>query len=101
MRRRARVDANQEAVVKAIRSYGMSVKVISSMGKGVPDLAVGYQGLTCLLEVKDGDKSASRTKLTPDEQRFADSWRGHRAVVYTAEEAIQEVLEHARGAGRL
>ena len=39
MRRAARTDANQAAIVDALRSVGCSVVSLSAVGKGVPDFA--------------------------------------------------------------
>ena len=47
--RAAKIDANHEAVVLALRSAGATVQSLAGVGKGVPDLLVGYQGQTLLL----------------------------------------------------
>lgn len=101
MRRAARVDANQSADVKAIRDAGMTVAVTSALGKGFPDLVIGFRGLTCLVELKDGSKPPSAQKLTADEEKFRDSWAGHWCQAGNAEEVIQEVLRHAEKHGRI
>lgn len=88
MRHRAKTDANQAAVVAALRRIGASVRSTASIGDGFPDLAVGYRGQNFLLEVKDGSKSPSRRELTDDEKRFSLEWRGHYAVVTSANDAI-------------
>jgi len=44
------------------------------MGKGVPDLLVAYHGHWYVLEVKDGNKSPSRQRLTQDEQEWHDKF---------------------------
>lgn len=67
MRRAARVDANQAAIAEALRSCGATVQLIHTVGKGCPDLLVGFGGINLLLEVKDGSKPPSKRKLTPDE----------------------------------
>lgn len=101
MRRAARIDANQPVTVKALRDAGMTVAVTSALGKGFPDLAVGFRGLTCLVELKDGDKPPSARALTADETNFRDSWAGHWCVAGSAEEIIEEVLHHAKAHGRI
>lgn len=79
----AKVDSNHKAVVAALRSVGDHVSVVSlaAQGKGVPDLLVGVFDRTHLCEVKDGDKVPSRRKLTPDQQRFTEQWRGSPVVI--------------------
>lgn len=86
-----RVDTNQAEIVDALRRAGATVQVLSNVGKGCPDLLVGYDGDNYLLEVKDGSKAASRVKLTPDEERWYDDWDGQVAVVYSIEGALRVV----------
>ena len=88
MRYANRIDANQNAIVDALRQCGATVRIISQ-GGGIPDLLVGYNGYTILMEVKDGDKSPSQRKLTEDEQKFFDDWRGGMlAIVNSVAEAL-------------
>ena len=71
---------------------GATVRVISQ-GDGIPDLLVGFQGKTALLEVKDGRKPPSARVLTPAEQKFFDEWRGGTlAIVNSVDEAIAVVM---------
>ena len=68
MRYAARVDANQEQIVSALRAAGAYVWII-----GLPvDLLVGYKGHTFLVEIKDGSKKRL-TKLQAD---FFENWSG-------------------------
>ncbi len=92
MRKRAKVDANHGEIVQVLRGIGASVVSLAAVGHGVPDLCVGYRGVTYLLEVKDGAKVASRQQLTPDEVEWHDTWRGHVAIVRNADDALR-VLE--------
>jgi len=92
MRRAARVDANQAAIVEALRAAGYSVQSLAAVGEGVPDLLVGACGVNVLLEVKDGSKPPSERKLTPDQERWHTAWRGRVSVVKTPEEALLAVL---------
>lgn len=90
--RAARVDANQGAVVDALRAIGCKVYVSSSFGQGFPDLICGYRGRLMLLEVKDGAKPPSARKLTPDQVKFHADWTGLPLyVVASVEEAIETV----------
>ena len=91
MRRAARIDANQPAIVKALRAIGCSVDITSHVGNGFPDLTVGYRKRTTLLEVKDGSKPPSDRELTPDQVKWHIAWRGQVAVVTSVEEAIAAV----------
>jgi hypothetical protein len=68
MRYAARVDANQEAVISALRAAGAYVWII-----GLPvDLLVGYKGHTFLVEIKDGSKK----RLTKLQEVFFEKWDG-------------------------
>lgn len=88
MRLRARVDDNQKQIVTALRKLGYSVLHLHALGKGAPDILVGARRKNFLFEIKDGDKSPSRQKLTPDEKEFHDSWSGQVMIVKSAEEII-------------
>lgn len=89
-----RVDANQREIVAAMRQCGARVLPIHELGKGAPDLLVGYRGKNLLMEIKDGAKSPSRRKLTEDEQEWHETWRGQVAIVTSVAEAIA-LLERA------
>lgn len=92
MRRGARIDANQPAIVKGLRKIpGVSVRHTHALGGGFPDLAVGYQGRTHLLEIKDPDKPPSKRKLTDDEQEFFNIWTGSVHVVETLADALAAI----------
>ena len=71
-----RVDANQKNVVQQLRKLGCSVAITSSLGKGFPDFVIGVRGKNYLIELKDGAKTPSQRKLTPDESHFHALWRG-------------------------
>jgi len=89
MRRRARVDANQADFVSRIRKYGVSVLHMHTLGRGAPDLALGYRGANYFVELKDPEKTPSQQKLTPDELQFFENWRGQVSVIRTVEEALE------------
>tara|TARA_R100001086_G_scaffold247196_1_gene180856 strand:+ start:305 stop:622 length:318 start_codon:yes stop_codon:yes gene_type:complete len=76
MRRYGRVDANHADIVDLLRRYGCSVFSTAGVGDGFPDLVVGFRGVTRLIEIKDGEKSPSRRRLTDDEEEWHATWRG-------------------------
>lgn len=89
MRRAARIDANQEQIVSAMRACGATVRIVTQ-GDGLPDLLVGYRGYTILMEVKDGRKPPSARKLTEEEQKFFENWTGGMlAIVNSVDEALE------------
>jgi len=98
MRRAAAVDRNQPEIVAALRAVGCSVTPLHTVGGGVPDLLVGWQGDTFLLEVKDGAKSPSARALTIHQIPWHDQWRGKPvAVVKTVREALEAIGIPFRG----
>jgi hypothetical protein len=68
MRYAARVDANQDQIVSALRAAGAYVWII-----GLPvDLLVGYKGHSFLMEIK----TTSKKKLTKLQDDFFKNWTG-------------------------
>jgi hypothetical protein len=68
MRHAARVDANQQAIVAALRNAGAYVWII-----GLPvDLLVGYKNWTFLMEIK----TTSKKRLTGLQADFFQNWAG-------------------------
>jgi len=92
VRRAAKVDDNQPEIVEHLRSLGMSVCLLHTVGQGVPDIIVGYRGINVLLEIKDGAKPPSARRLTEDEAVWHLDWRGQVATVKDKEQAEAEVM---------
>jgi hypothetical protein len=67
----ARIDTNHKEIVAALRQIGATVVSLAAMKHGCPDLLVGYQGETILMEVK-----MPKGKFTPDQLNFIGKWRG-------------------------
>ena len=88
MRRRAKVDDNQREITEALRLAGASVAPTHMVGRGFPDFVVGYRAKNFLLEIKDGSKPMSQRKLTPDEQKFHDAWKGPIYTVMSIPDAL-------------
>lgn len=78
---KARTDANQTQVVNAFRMFGCSVQHLHTIGKGCPDILVGYKGKNYLFEIKDGDKPQSQRRLTEDEMKWHKLWTGQVKVI--------------------
>tara|TARA_R110000782_G_scaffold218427_1_gene305814 strand:- start:30435 stop:30761 length:327 start_codon:yes stop_codon:yes gene_type:complete len=87
----AKVDANQSEIVAGLRAFGCTVAAAHAVGRGFPDLVVGYRGETFLIEVKDGNKPPSARKLTTAQVEWHAAWRGHVAVVCNLSEALDAV----------
>jgi hypothetical protein len=99
--RAAKVDENQKEIVKTLRNMGCTVQHLHAVGKGCPDLLVGYKGFNILIEIKDGDKSPSSQKLTPDQVIWHRAWFGQVDVVTNKDQAVLTVLRIARDLGNL
>ncbi len=85
-----KVDTNQKEIANALRRIGCTVYITSELGKGFPDLTVGYAGNNYLLEVK----ARPNEGLTYRETVFHETWRGQVAIVTS----VQEAIELVRGA---
>lgn len=91
MRRAARVDANQKEIVRAWRQVGARVALTHMVGNGFPDAVVGFRGQVRLFEIKDGSKSPSARRLTPDEEKFIGLWGDLVTVVSSVDEALAAI----------
>jgi Holliday junction resolvase len=95
MRRRARRDDNHRDIVATFRACHASVLDTASLGNGAPDLIIGYNKQTVLVEVKDGSKPPSKRKLTLDEVEFMNTWRGKYVIIESVDDVIALLRELA------
>ena len=93
MRKRAKLDVNHLEIVATLRKCGASVVSMATLGGGVPDLLVGYNGRVCLMEVKDGTKPPSQRQLTEDQMRFHREWRGGSIAIVDSVDAALRILK--------
>lgn len=89
MRRAARIDDNQPQIIAALRKVGAQVQPMHAVGGGFPDLAVGFQGKTFLIEVKDGSKPQWARGLTDAQLRWHAIWPGHVAIAENETDALR------------
>ncbi len=82
-----RTDTNQPAIVAALRELGATVQDLHEVGRGCPDILVGWRGSNILMEIK-----TQSGRMTEDEHNWHTSWRGRVYVVKTVRQAI-EILE--------
>lgn len=87
----ARIDSNQTEIIQALRKVGASVAPTHMVGKGFPDIVVGFRGSNHLLEIKDGDKARSKRKLTDDERDWHLTWQGDVRVVESVNDALKAI----------
>jgi Holliday junction resolvase len=67
-----RVDENHQEIVKKFRELGASVFDASGIGRGFPDILVGYNGNTALVEIKSNEKK----RFTEAQLKFMAEWKG-------------------------
>lgn len=74
-------DANEHAIVTALKAVGATIVRISA--DGAPDLLVGFRGRNWLLEVK-----ASKGLLRANQAAWATRWSGKVTTVRSPDEAL-------------
>ena len=84
-----RVDVTHRPIIEALLAVGATVQSLHTIGKGCPDLLVGFRGQNYLFEVKRDEKAA----LTPDECNWHLAWKGQNAVVWDVVQAVELLFE--------
>jgi hypothetical protein len=82
------VDANQSPIVEALRMVpGVSVQDLHTVGKGCPDILVGFRGQTYgPYEIKGAEGL-----ITPSEEKWWQQWRGGGKVVHSVEGILRDM----------
>jgi len=83
-----KVDANQKQIVLELRQLAFSVFCTHTQGQGFPDLVIGRNGDTFLVEVKD-----KKGTLTPDQLLFIENWRGAPIIIARSTEEILTAID--------
>lgn len=84
MRRAARIDATQPAIVDALERIGATVQSLAAVGNGCPDILVGFRGRNVAMEVK-----TSTGRMRPEQVKWLRAWRGEAHVVRSVEDALR------------
>jgi hypothetical protein len=66
-----KVDENQKTIVHTFIALGASVLNLSTVGRGCPDLLIGYRGKSVLVEVK-----SPKGTFTEPQIKFMQEWKG-------------------------
>ena len=84
---RSKADHNQSELLRNLRTIpGLSVVDLSGVGRGCPDLLIGYQGKNYLVEVKN---RATWGKLNARQKEWFSTWTGQAMVVLQAEDIFK------------
>ena len=90
MRRAAKADINQPEIVQHLRDLGATVTPLHMVGRGCPDILVGFRGDTVLMEIKTPGKNDI---LTPDQVKWHSEWKGGKVyIVRSAAEAVDLLI---------
>ena len=88
-----RTDRNHAEIINALRKIpNLSVFSTHEVGKGFPDIVIGYKGINYLIEIKDGNKPPSARKLTDSEVEFHLNWKGQIKIVNNLDEVLNLLL---------
>ena len=79
-----RVDSNQSEIVADLEKVGASVWSLHEVGRGCPDIVVGFRGDNYLIEIKALDG-----RLNPRQRDWHVCWRGQVSIARTSEEALR------------
>lgn len=85
---KARKDANQTRIVKALRDVGVKVYVLNEP----MDLLTGFRGVLRVIEVKDGNRFASQRRLKPSQEKFMTEFEG--CPVFKVENVFEALKCH-------
>jgi hypothetical protein len=86
-----KTDDNQSKIVEALRSIGATVQILSAVGHGCPDIAVGIFRRNYFFEIKNPDQPKSAQSLTADEAIWHNGWKGRVAIIRNVEEALEAI----------
>tara|TARA_R100000808_G_scaffold780_4_gene3799 strand:- start:23314 stop:23646 length:333 start_codon:yes stop_codon:yes gene_type:complete len=84
-----RVDKNHKELVAALRKIpGVSVFSLADLGKGVPDICIGYRSFNILAEIK-----SAKGKLNPLQTEWHFTWTGTPVVILRDTDDIAELIK--------
>ena len=88
----ARKDANHHEIVDALTKAGAYVLDMSHVGGGFPDLIIGFQQKTILMEIKNPKTSYGRKGLNKNQLKWKEQWiGGSYCVVDSVESSLRAI----------
>lgn len=92
--RRGKTDANQAEAFRYLRSLGMTVVDLHSVGNGCPDALVGWRGGCWLVEIKNVE---GRNRLSQVQLDWHARWSGPSVIIArSGEDAATQIVEQMR-----
>jgi len=85
-------DANHNEVVDALKKAGAYVLDMSHVGRGFPDLIVGFQSKTILMEIKNSKTSYGKKGLNKNQLKWKEHWLGGAYCVVDSPEAALRMI---------
>lgn len=92
----AKKDANHHEVVEAMQKAGAYVIDMSHVGKGFPDLIVGFESKTILMEIKNPKTAYGRKGLNKNQLKWKEQWTGGTYCVVDGPEAALRMIGVAK-----
>lgn len=90
----AKKDTTQKPAERLMLAHGYSVVDSSRAGHDFPDMIVAKHKITITVEMKTKGKKPSDGQVA-----WAQRWKGHHVLAYSAEEALEkcEAIIHGQG----
>ena len=88
----AKKDANHYEVVDAMQKAGAYVIDMSHVGRGFPDLIVGFRSKTILMEIKNPKTSYGKRGLNKNQIKWKEQWTGDTYCVVDSIEAALRMI---------
>ena len=85
-------DANHHEVVNALQKAGAYVLDMSHVGRGFPDLIVGFQKKTILMEIKNPKTSYGKKGLNKNQIKWKEQWTGGSYCVVDSPQAALQMI---------
>ena len=92
MRYGAKKDANHKPMVDALEKGGAGVIDMSSLGCGMPDIAVCVGSTWHLCDIKNPATGYGRRGLNPNQKAWALRWRGGPVYLLSTLDDVERLL---------
>jgi hypothetical protein len=85
-------DANHNEIVDALEKAGAYVLDMSHVGRGFPDLIVGFKSETILMEIKNPKTSYGKKGLNKNQLKWKENWLGGAYCVVDSPDAALRMI---------